>query len=76
MVVELFYNKKGDMFLFSTALLDLSKTALSGPPKGVLAKSISSSINGSVTTNEGGDNKDSSTDGSSSKWKKRVDVFK
>ena len=43
------------------------KTALSGPPKGGFGKSVSSSITGSVTTTEGGGNKDSSIDGSSSK---------
>ena len=52
---------------FTTALQALTKTALSGPPKGGFGKSMSSSISGSVTTNEAGGNKDSSTDGSSGK---------
>ena len=55
------------IFQFPTALQALMKTALSGPPKGGFGKSVSSSITGSVTTTEGGGNKDSSIDGSSSK---------
>ena len=53
------------------ALQDLTKTTLSGPPRGGFGKSMSSSLSISTATHEGGESKESTTgDGSSSKYLK------